>query len=111
MRPHGAGPLAARRDPTTHPDPPAALQRLAVDARPRQLTHFNDWANTVSFGKLERVTWKSDALEPDGIVAYPPDFSPSKKYPLVLLIHGGPTSSSKLSFSTLAQLMAAEGLL
>jgi dipeptidyl aminopeptidase/acylaminoacyl peptidase len=76
---------------------------------PRRLTHFNDWANAVSFGKLERIMWKSDAFEPDGVLAYPPDFSPDKKYPLVLLIHGGPTSASHVSFSTLAQLMAAEG--
>ena len=79
------------------------------DSKPRQLTHFNDWANSVTFGRLERVTWKSDKFEPDGVVAYPPDFSPQKSYPLVLLIHGGPTSASKVNFSSLAQLMAAEG--
>jgi dipeptidyl aminopeptidase/acylaminoacyl peptidase len=58
---------------------------------------------------MERVTWKSDAFESDGVLLYPPGFDPARKYPLVLLIHGGPTSSSKLNFSTLAQLMAAEG--
>jgi dipeptidyl aminopeptidase/acylaminoacyl peptidase len=79
------------------------------DAKPRRLTNFNAWTGDVALGKMERITWKSDALEPDGILVFPPDFSAAKKYPLVLLIHGGPTSSSKLSFSTLAQLMAAEG--
>jgi dipeptidyl aminopeptidase/acylaminoacyl peptidase len=43
------------------------------------------------------------------VVGYPPNFDPTKKYPLVLLIHGGPTSASHVSFSTLAQLMATEG--
>lgn len=94
----------------TTPSRPSELYVMDTpSSAPRQLTHFNDWASAVSFGKLERVTWKSDAFEPDGIVAYPPDFSPTKKYPLVLLIHGGPTSASHVSFSTLAQLMAAEG--
>lgn len=78
-------------------------------SKPRKLTDFNSWSRDVAWGKLERVTWKFDAFTADGVVAYPPGFSAEKKYPLVLLIHGGPTSSSKLSFSSLAQLMAAEG--
>jgi len=42
-------------------------------------------------GKLVSVTWKADSFTADGVVGYPPGFSPEKKYPLVLLIHGGPT--------------------
>jgi len=45
------------------------------------------------------------------VLVYPPNFSPTSSYPLVLLIHGGPQSSSKTGFSSLAQLMAAEGWL
>ena len=94
----------------TAPDRPSELYVLDTpEAKPRRLTDFNAWAKDVAWGKLERVTWKSDAFEADGVVAYPPNFSPQQKYPLVLLIHGGPTSASKLSFSALAQLMAAEG--
>jgi hypothetical protein len=40
-----------------------------------------------------------------------PDFAASRSYPLVLNIHGGPTSASKTNFNPLAQLMAAEGWL
>jgi dipeptidyl aminopeptidase/acylaminoacyl peptidase len=76
---------------------------------PRQLTHFNDWARNVALGKSELVSWKSDAFEANGIVTYPPNFDPARKYPLVLVIHGGPTSASKLNFSVLPQLMATEG--
>jgi dipeptidyl aminopeptidase/acylaminoacyl peptidase len=43
------------------------------------------------------------------VLTYPPEFDPSKKYPLVLLIHGGPTSASTLAFSMTAQMMAAKG--
>jgi dipeptidyl aminopeptidase/acylaminoacyl peptidase len=78
-------------------------------AKPRRLTDFNAWAKDVRFGKMERVTWKTnDGMEADGVVVYPPDFDPAKRYPLVLTIHGGPTSASKTNFSTLTQLMAAE---
>jgi dipeptidyl aminopeptidase/acylaminoacyl peptidase len=94
----------------TAPDRPSELYVLDTpEAKPRRLTDFNAWAKDVTWGRLERVTWKSDGFEADGVVAYPPNFSPQQKYPLVLLIHGGPTSASKLSFSALAQLMAAEG--
>jgi dipeptidyl aminopeptidase/acylaminoacyl peptidase len=94
----------------TTPDRPSELYVMATpSAKPRRLTNFNAWASQVALGKMERVTWKSDAFEADGVVMYPPQFDPGRKYPLVLVIHGGPTSASKLSFSTLAQLMAAEG--
>jgi dipeptidyl aminopeptidase/acylaminoacyl peptidase len=92
---------------------PHRLSELYVmdspDAKPRQLTHFNSWADDIAFGKFEHVIWKADNFEADGIVNYPSDFSQDKRYPLVLLIHGGPQASSKLSFSALAHLMAAEG--
>lgn len=94
----------------TTPDRPPELYVMdAPDAKPRRLTNFNAWISQIALGKMERVTWKSDAFESDGVLLYPPGFDPARKYPLVLLIHGGPTSASKLSFSTLAQLMAAEG--
>jgi dipeptidyl aminopeptidase/acylaminoacyl peptidase len=92
-------------------DRPGELYTLdSPSAKPRRLTDFNGWAKEVKFGRMERVTWRThDGMEADGVVAYPPDFDPAKRYPLVLNIHGGPTSASKTSFSTLPQLMAAEG--
>jgi dipeptidyl aminopeptidase/acylaminoacyl peptidase len=94
----------------TTPDHPSELYVMETStSKPRKLTDFNAWVRDVAWGRLERVSWKADNFEADGVVAYPPGFSPDKKYPLVLLIHGGPQSSSKLSFSAIAQLMVAEG--
>ena len=81
----------------------------SVDAKPRRLTSFNDWATELDLGKVERVTWKNDGFEEDGVVVYPPDFQPDKKYPLVLLIHGGPQAGSVRTLSIAAQAMAAKG--
>ncbi|HEX7418467.1 MAG TPA: S9 family peptidase, partial [Thermoanaerobaculia bacterium] len=81
----------------------------SVDAKPRKLTSFNDWVSGITLGNVERVTWKNDNLEEDGIVTYPPDFQPSRKYPLVLLIHGGPQAASIRTFSVPSQAMAARG--
>lgn len=79
------------------------------EARPRRITSFNAWADSVSFGKFERVTWKSDTFEADGVVSYPAGFRPDRQYPLVLYIHGGPQASSKLNYSAIPHLMNAQG--
>lgn len=92
-------------------DRPSELYAMdSPGGRPRRITDFNAWVKDFNLGRMERLTWKgSDGVSGDGVLVYPPDFSPSKKYPLVLNIHGGPTSSSKLSFNSLAQAMASEG--
>jgi dipeptidyl aminopeptidase/acylaminoacyl peptidase len=96
----------------TSADRPSELYVMdSPAARPRRLTEFNTWARDVAWGREERVTWRNDKFDEDGVLVYPPGFSASSSYPLVLLIHGGPQSSSKTSFSSLAQLMAAEGWL
>jgi dipeptidyl aminopeptidase/acylaminoacyl peptidase len=42
--------------------------------------------------KREVVRWKSgDGTEIEGVLYKPQDFSPTKKYPLLVVIHGGPT--------------------
>jgi dipeptidyl aminopeptidase/acylaminoacyl peptidase len=43
----------------------------------------------------------------DGVLTYPADYHPGRRYPLVLLIHGGPNSSSRERFNLLPQVMAA----
>ncbi len=96
----------------TLPNRPSELYVMDTpSSTPRRLTSFNEWISGVGLGRMERVTWKSDAFESDGVLVYPPNFDPARKFPLVLLIHGGPTASSKVSWSTQAQLMAAEGWL
>ena len=77
-------------------------------AKPRRLTRFNAWAEERRAARMERITWKThDGMEADGVLALPDDLSTPR--PLVLVIHGGPTSASKTSFSMLPQLMAAKG--
>ncbi|HEV2718979.1 MAG TPA: LpqB family beta-propeller domain-containing protein, partial [Thermoanaerobaculia bacterium] len=81
----------------------------SLDARPRQLTHFNDFVAECQLGRSEVVTWKNDGYDLNGVVTYPPDFDATKKYPLVLYIHGGPRSTSTTAFSTIPQSLAANG--
>ena len=45
----------------------------------------------------------------DGVITYPPGFTPGRKYPLVLYVHGGPRAASKEIFNANPQLLAANG--
>jgi len=79
--------------------------------KPRQLTHLNAFVSHILLGKTEGVQWKEAGFDEDGVLTYPPEYKNGKKYPMVLLIHGGPESASTIKFSPLAQLLAAKGFL
>jgi len=99
------------------PTQPAELYYLASpDAKPKRLTDFNHEIATLDLGHTGTFEWKGpDGFAEDGVVVYPPNFSPDRKYPLVLLIHGGPTGSTTAAFTDfglhvfVAQLMASHG--
>ncbi len=69
------------------------------DATPRALTHLNDAVAGPGLGRAEPIAWKFEGMDLDGVVVYPPGFEPSKKYPLVVYIHGGPRAASTTAFS------------
>ena len=84
----------------------------SLHGKPRLLTHLNDFTDKLTLGKSQAVDWTSDdGFKADGILTYPADFVQGKKYPLVLVIHGGPEGGSVLGFSALPQLLAADGYL
>lgn len=59
---------------------------------------LKEWLGDTEFGKME--PWKftaSDGTEIDGFMCLPPDFDPSKKYPLIVYYYGG-TSPTNASF-------------
>ena len=52
----------------------------------------------LDFGTVESVRWKSkDGTEIEGVLRKPSNFDPDKKYPLIVLPHGGPRSASPYS--------------
>ena len=60
--------------------------------RPQALTHMSDQLAGMTLAKREVVTWKSkDGVTIEGILTKPADFDPTRKYPLLVVIHGGPT--------------------
>ncbi len=75
---------------------PTTLAEVAVSATqtfsPRVLTNMTDQAKPFVLGTREVISWKSqDGATIEGVLIKPADFDPSKKYPLLCVIHGGPT--------------------
>ena len=58
----------------------------------RQLTHMNPQVEQWRLGSVEEISWKSkrDDKTIYGVLIKPPDFDPSKLYPTIAEIHGGP---------------------
>ena len=90
---------------------PTELYYLASPTAPlRCLTRFNQSVAELDLGKVESITWQGpDGFTENGVLVLPLGFSSAQKYPLVLLIHGGPQSASTETFSPLAQVIASHG--
>ena len=63
-------------------------------AASKQLTKLNEsLTKSRVFAKSEVIRWKgANGEEVEGLLRYPADYDPSKKYPVITAIHGGPTS-------------------
>ena len=83
----------------------------AASGTSKRLTAFNE----ALFGQLtlsepEEIWYTSfDQQRIQGWILKPPSFDPSKKYPLILEIHGGPHSAYGNTFTHEFQWMAAKG--
>jgi len=58
-----------------------------------QITHRNKSIKP-AWGEAKSLHWKNGGFEVQGWLLYPRDFDPSKKYPLVVRIHGGPGAAA-----------------
>jgi len=56
-----------------------------------QLTHKNAGVKA-PWGEAKSLQWKSDGFDVQGWLIYPRNFDPSKKYPMVVSVHGGPSA-------------------
>ena len=58
----------------------------------RKLTAMSEQVKDLRLAKREVIQWKStDGTAIEGVLIKPAGFDPSKKYPLLVVIHGGPT--------------------
>ena len=58
----------------------------------QQITHLND-ALSPAWGRAESIDYTHDGFHLQGWLLYPTDYNPAKKYPLIVSVHGGPSSA------------------
>ena len=71
--------------------PEAYLLKIG-DSIPQRISAANLDLPKLPLGDTRRIAWKSpDGLYIEGLLTYPVGYQAAHKYPLVLVIHGGPT--------------------
>ncbi|WP_263383287.1 alpha/beta hydrolase family protein [Granulicella arctica] len=58
----------------------------------KQISHLNDELKP-AWGKTEDVEWSNEDYKVQGWLLYPANYDPNKKYPLIVFVHGGPSSA------------------
>jgi dipeptidyl aminopeptidase/acylaminoacyl peptidase len=78
----------------------------------RPITRINAAVHPIT-GKATNIYWKSDGFRVQGMLIEPPRVVPGKRYPLVVLVHGGPAHASYPIFPASAEsydaVLASEG--
>jgi dipeptidyl aminopeptidase/acylaminoacyl peptidase len=103
-----------RDEPRKLPSPnyPATTAN-PVSAKGTDLTHLNDQLlSQLALSPLTSFDFEGAAAAPvEGFLVKPPNFDPSKKYPVKFLIHGGPQGAwgDAWSYRWNPELMAASG--
>jgi dipeptidyl aminopeptidase/acylaminoacyl peptidase len=61
----------------------------------KRITRYNEDVANWDLGSAESIKWRSrDGTEIEGVLRKPSDFDPTKKYPLLFYVHGGPAAAS-----------------
>ncbi|MGC2162467.1 MAG: prolyl oligopeptidase family serine peptidase, partial [Silvibacterium sp.] len=59
----------------------------------QQITHLNDHLKP-SWGKSESINWTNEGFHVQGWLLYPANYDPSKRYPMIVYVHGGPSAAN-----------------
>lgn len=83
---------------------PAHMAEVQVSAAnafaPRKLTDMTAQVKDWQLGTAEIISWKSqDGAIIEGVLRKPADFKAGRTYPLLVVIHGGPTGTSRALLS------------
>lgn len=57
----------------------------------KRLTHSNPWLENIAMPKQASIKYTArDGLELEGILVYPINYTKNQRYPLIMMVHGGP---------------------
>jgi len=84
---------------------------VAREAGLQKITHEgDDQVGKVDLGQVSVVNWTAkDGTNLEGIVTFPSNYAAGKKYPFLVLPHGGPESNDSLRFDTFSRSIAGMG--
>ncbi|MEI8073650.1 MAG: S9 family peptidase [Bacteroidota bacterium] len=88
---------------------PSDVWLMGADKKPMQVSHFNKVFEGIALAKPKFITYKSFDGLPIEAALYKPAISSSKLLPLVVFIHGGPTSAFINDYSAWVQLFVQQG--
>ncbi len=105
------GELALLGESPSHPE---EVFHWRAGASPRRLTDSNPWLAERRLAKQQVVRYQArDGLDLEGILIRPLDEVPGTRYPLIMVVHGGPEAHQSngwhTSYSAPGQLVAARG--
>jgi len=64
----------------------------SLNGQPKQITDMTNQIRDWKIAQSEVISWKSkDGAMIEGVLHKPMNYDPTKKYPLLVMIHGGPT--------------------
>ncbi len=77
---------------------------------PKKLTDTNPQVRDFALGATQVIHWKSsDGLPIEGILIEPAGYQQGKKYPLLVVVHGGPTEGYTNDFQAEEEMWASHG--
>ena len=72
---------------------------------PRKVSDINPQVKELALGRGEVIKWQSsEGMEIEGVLIYPADYQPGRKYPTMAFIHGGPSGVWTKASGELGQL-------
>ncbi len=98
------------------PEIPGDVYYWKGKGEPRRLTELNPWIKDRDLGRAEVYQYAArDGYQLDGLLYYPVSYDPSRTYPLMVAVHGGPEShhswSWRSSYSRPVEVLTGEGYL
>jgi dipeptidyl aminopeptidase/acylaminoacyl peptidase len=84
---------------------------IASNGNLQKITHEGDEGlSKIALGDVKVVHWTSkEGIKLEGIATFPADYQSGKKYPFLVLPHGGPEANDTLSLDIFSRVIAGKG--
>ncbi|GAB2934977.1 prolyl oligopeptidase family serine peptidase [Rheinheimera gaetbuli] len=70
---------------------PNEVYSLSEQGNLQRLTHSNSWLDNIDMPKQQTLTHTAtDGTELQGVLVYPLNYQQGQRYPLIMVVHGGP---------------------